>query len=658
MTKEQKLLQEYENIRKAQIDIKGEVKMESVTRLALDSTRKRIIQNYQDLLFKYKEYYTRLLSVFLYSQDQSKNLLNDLKFEMKTTQDKLTFDPVKAQTIFNDPNNATMQKKMDIFTFSIIPSNYNFFLSETSINNFFNDYLFAFIGDKKEVFYKLARVIFFHPRFIEFCTYVFSPLITLDEITKDNLKKMIKYNINKCPIQVRKMLDMAKSKEMKTNEIVAIIENSFLQPLKGKNIQLPLSGFIDFYEYNNFKPDELVNKLNNEILTCFVNILLGDDNEEEDEEKEKIVETSFLNPPITNEESVPEIIKMSVYSKFDLNFTTNNGTFNKFFTTTLKNYISDRTTIYSVSVTIKSTKNEGTLVGAGKSTHLRHLLKYSDILPLKPPEYMLKENISINQILKELCVKRGPLSTLQSRYNDYDALKGIDKFDEYLKNVTVKRTGPLRSLSRLENTNQNIDHEKNHVQIQINNVTSLTKFINEPQRIPTIDDKEVREQIKKHLIKNEAQQNDPAFLNHVEQQIQQYTKIYDKLISDETYRNLYIKSISNNENPFKMYKMPDCYVRAFGKAANLYKMMHFLHMIFLNEIFEQPEVRGGDKLCFQLLPLFNKDINDLYYRILFLTKFLDSDHIPEYFLQQDMKTQELLQILNHTLQISAFVPFN
>ena len=623
-TKNERLINLYTKIRDIQIQIKGEVKMDSINRFALDESSSDAIKNFQNILEVCKKYYTSILSVFLYAQKNEDKCLitSDIKYNLSDSEHKLDFNIEKSLDIVKKGSSDQIdQIRMDAFTFSIIPSLFNFFLTDESVKNF-HDYLFHFYdASNMELFYNIARVAFFSPQFIKFCKYVLAPLVTLDEITEENVKTMTEYNIEKCPLEIQTLLE--KYTQYDSSGCHILLQKSFIQPIFESSTnyaKAPLSGIISYFEINDYEQKNLCEKLS-KIMGTFAYCITSSN-------KSKLIKTTIDSSLLSH---IPQANKLTIYSDFDMTMTQKKK-FKLFFTSDnsfLKNYYSQRTSLKFVKVDLTSQEVEGTQIGNSNNVFLRHLLKYSDTLPVKPPKYMLEKNMTIKDILEELCVKRGPFATLQTRENNFNTIE-IEYYNglgEKLHELTVKRDKSLRKLTDLKNINNQIICVNDIFNNQQVSFTELTDYLHNPSYIASLNDKKEREELENQYGRAK---------------IEQYNQIFNKFVSDEKIKELFFKTVVPKD--CHKYIMPEFYIRAFARCDNLFKLVDYIQMISFNELKENPKMVDADSHAIQYMPFLHSDIKDAFYRTVFLNKYLKQNKLA-YFIHHKVFTQHYMQIL-------------
>lgn len=199
-------------LRNAQKQLYQEISINKVESVEVKRQADHFIKLYNKSRINLKEYFA-LINQFL---NQTKNASSIFKLSSDNDPNNISFSPIQAKKItslisYSMNYTAENQKQekdnkeffRDMITFSIIPSYYNFFLSEYSIKSLFK--LFSFLRNKNndEYYDSMARVGFITPFFLNFSRLCFQPifseLLSLNSntkaINKTDLIQKIQYKI-------------------------------------------------------------------------------------------------------------------------------------------------------------------------------------------------------------------------------------------------------------------------------------------------------------------------------------------------------------------------------------------------------------------------------------------------------------------------------
>ena len=525
----------YQKLRRNQQKIKSEVRADDILRRAADTSKENIVNNFTKLLFEKKKYFNWFLA-------------NELLFSTKNT-DVLDFPEIKIEEKDNDfeINGENLKKfantkgknKLDVFTFSIIPSNYMFFITEKSRETFL-EFLFA---QEKELLKSISRVIFVTPEFTNFVHCAFSPILSAQNITEEVIKTQIEAKINKCPILVYDFLKRCKEQEYDATEMLI---DCWIEPMcqcvKKSFSKLSAYRMIEFFETSN-NPDRDCSIVKNALSRHASSIV------------ETIINKApkeFKADPLSNItlEELEAINNQTVYSQLDILVNNDDKEIGKGFFQDL--LIKNFTKYSSVMKIVPTNCVEGMLPQAtmveSKESSLRHLLKYSDSLPVQP---LIKRD-SITDILYDLCVKRGSIATLPQRKKDFEAIK-LSNINRIVNSVFVDREKPRKVLTNLSSAENVIKTELKNTKSSITLVEKLSSLLK---------DKKISEKYKNmvglHNYKSDAKSEKYKLYDMMHYEIiskgrEQFDKIFFSEEIAAGFNEIYRQAINLADNPLKIF---------------------------------------------------------------------------------------------------------
>jgi hypothetical protein len=531
----------YQKIRESQGKVKSEIRINEIERTATNLSKTNIVKNFTQLMIDYKHYYNWFLANLFYSTEGKDEIFtfDKIKVEERDNNFSVKHDNLMEFARTKNPN------KLNVFTFSITPSNYMFFLTAESRESFLR-YLFEL--NDTTLFKQVARVIFATPEFTRFVHFTFDPIIVAQQLYQESaIKNGIKANIGKCPILVRKFLNSCRERRMKLEDIII---DCWINPMCqkcSKTIRLAVYRVIDFFETKMEKLPQIHNEIEKSLKLHAAAIADAICNEDESAFMTDII------PEKACQELDDEIRTISVFSELDYLVNEKSEQLKNIFgsdkTTTIFREKSSKLRLATSNVSFLNPQQ--TMVDKEDgSSNLRHLLKYADNLPVAP--LVLKD--SIMDIIYDLCVKRGSLATYPQRKADFDFLNNNNiNISSIVDKVFVDRAEARIALTNLSKTEaaiaaQNVDINRSKAVLKL-----TAEFFIKPKSFPMesisqlkhYDD--VKESNKKYKAYDDMHN---ALMQGMLDTIRE--ERYDKKL-EEFFNPTYKKAIQLSENPLKTF---------------------------------------------------------------------------------------------------------
>jgi hypothetical protein len=329
---------------------------------------------------------------------------------------------------------------IDAVTFSVLPSRFEFFVTEFGIENFIR--VLDGVRDSP-LYYDLARVAFVAPSFLRFVRAVFPGILSSGLIDRPTLGRLVSQikdgwqaNLDLLPAVVPRLL-------LRSPDAKLTLSRAFFEVALGAQTAT-VYGLIDF---NQRLPDWLVAALR-QLLTVGPWTILDDLVYMATNTAKQVAPVLTL----AHRENVPSLFERMLLSDVDVSACSSlhmDGTFCAPQEYSLK--------LVRVPVETRGSSlvdsPEGASTLAVADGHLRHLLQSADPLPLfnKVPR-----RLDLGRFLDEFLVKRGPRDSLTGRRDAAEALRVMVRpFAEasvqaIAKRVSVDRKRELRILTLIQ----------------------------------------------------------------------------------------------------------------------------------------------------------------------------------------------------------------
>ena len=469
------------------------------------------------------------------TRDRSVTLINTSSIQNRTVKIPGLFDltlfalkqsvsaapPPSKSSKDKDKEKDSSHEIIDLFTFSIVPSYFDFFWVDTSIKKLAKYFTLLSQSDtiSNEQYNQIARSVFVTPSFLLYSRYAFQPIFSkLLNYTEKNIGNFFKENLsqNNCPTSISRYNYMIPKEVfiaiICSKQPTSVLFRSFLNVALSSPSTMHAFNLLHFSQIPSkeilkaarscLKSDPSLNliisemtkdnpcyeslkttitELSNQIKTNkqFVKEIVKEINEtnrytenddediyesEESHNNYSGTESSFITKNLFNENDqkyCPEIFQPFFLSSNDLSF------FDFFFGKTSIYKIPDRSEYYRVYSDQEETKdnlfnaNEATMAHGNMPTpYLRHLLQLSDPLPkfkAKPP------NINtIEEFINTYFVERGDIRTYaQRKYNAECFLFFKNMFpssiNDTLKKVGFSRINDIMALSAFANIDKKLE---------------------------------------------------------------------------------------------------------------------------------------------------------------------------------------------------------
>lgn len=212
----------YNEIRDVQIELKKYFSQKNFELFLINKESKIADKEIKNFKIELKKYYIQQFFIQISIQKINPRFLYNIDPELASDKEKIfKFNDIITNSIsLRDfihistkiPTNDYFQ--ISLWTFSVIPSYFNFFLSEDD-ESYFLFFLEKLKEDNKKYFNLYSSIIYYHPLFLSFCKVVFDPVFELilhdDKDQYDPPSKLLQNlekTIHLCPSIVTKVLQM------------------------------------------------------------------------------------------------------------------------------------------------------------------------------------------------------------------------------------------------------------------------------------------------------------------------------------------------------------------------------------------------------------------------------------------------------------------
>ena len=463
-------------IKELQKKLKAESSVSYIEEQYLKYRQKKFQETIVSYAITQKRFYTSVFLLFQLMRNKDQNNIEDLLISfINSTNKKIspknnaTEHPFDYSNILNNGNDV----EKDILTFSTIPSECEFFLTEKGVDKYFKILEPYKTEDAK--FKILTRSLFFSPLFLNFISSVFYTTVTGmsppndDNMSLEEIKKSIKdkwsSNRGHIPSYIIRLLKMKDASLSPEEMLSGFFELVFEKP-NTNQIQnmsyLHISLMLDYLHLRTNGVCEKLSKIlavknENSILKDLVNISI---NQSINELKFQTVKPKNFN------------FEFKILSSIDLSII---GGIMQF--TLRMDYVNEYIYIKMDPIQIDQSNknNEKIKFEESKKEYLnalRSLLKNADIIPC----FNSIDNNDMKVFIKEYLVERGPAKSYVERLHCFNVIETND-FEDISSNLDLinlfynKITPSLSALDNAFSTFKNsIDSLENPIFQEMNNL--------------------------------------------------------------------------------------------------------------------------------------------------------------------------------------------